>query len=252
MSKTKINLPNGLECYCFGKEETEYIFGEVFTAKHYLMNGISINDGDCIFDVGANIGLFVLFINQLQKNGVKVYAFEPVKQIFDVLRDNVSLHSDTNVSLFNYGFSSEYKSDKPFTFFPHMAGNSTTRLNEKLQEKDAMYTLLDKELVEYLYQDSEQTFCQLKTLSSTISELGIESIDLLKIDVEGDEYAVLQGINEEDWSKLKQIVIEVHDIEDRLENIQNLLKLHDFNVIVERNNLLPPTFNNYNLYAVRN
>lgn len=252
MSKKKIKLPNGLECYCFGEVETEYIFQEIFTAKHYVRNGITINDGDCIFDVGANIGLFALFVNQLKKKDVKIYAFEPAQQIFEVLKENVNLHSLTNISLFNYGLSSENTSDKSFTFYPHMPSNSTTRPNEKMQQQDALYTVLDKEIVDYLYQKSEQTCCELKTLSFPISQLGIESIDLLKIDVEGDELAVLQGIEREDWGKLKQIVLEIHDIEGRLEVIQNILNYYGFDVTAERNDLAPPNFNNYNLYAVRN
>lgn len=244
-------LPNGLECYYLSKEETEYIFQEVFTGEHYLRNGLFIHEGDCIFDVGANIGLFTLFVNQLQKKDVKIYAFEPVKPIFDVLKENINLHSIPNAFLLNYGFSFEDTHSKMFTFYPHLAGNSTTKPDEKLQQKDAMYAVLDKELVEYLYQDSEQICCELRTLSSAISELGIQSIDLLKIDVEGDEYAVLQGIKQEDWSKIKQICVEVHDIEGRLEAIHNLLKSYKFDITIEKNDLVPPNFNNYNLYAVR-
>ncbi|RUT04420.1 hypothetical protein DSM106972_046480 [Dulcicalothrix desertica PCC 7102] len=63
----KMTLPNNLECYYLGKEETEYIFSEIFTEQQYLRHGICINEGDCIFDVGANIGLFTLFLKNLQK-----------------------------------------------------------------------------------------------------------------------------------------------------------------------------------------
>lgn len=246
-----MTLPNGLECYCFGKEETELIFQEIFTENHYLKHAIVINEGDCIFDIGANIGLFTLFVNKIQTKDVKIFAFEPVKEIFELLKENIYLHSIPNTFCFNYGFSSENIPNKQFTFYPHMASNSTTRPDEKLQQREVMYKFLDKNMVDYLFQDSEETYCQLKTLSSTIRQLGIQSIDLLKIDVEGDEYSILQGIDEEDWSKIKQIVIEVHDIEDRLNKIYKLLKKYEFNIILEKNDLLPSSLNNYNLYASR-
>ncbi|MDJ0900795.1 MAG: FkbM family methyltransferase [Xenococcus sp. MO_188.B8] len=250
MNRKKMIFPNGLECYYLSsKEETEFIFSEIFTEQQYLSNSIVINEGDCIFDVGANIGLFSLFVNRLQKN-VKIYAFEPIEPIFEVLQENVHLHSLHNIFLFNYGLSSENNSEKLFTFYPNMAGNSTTKPLEKLEQQDAMNAVLSKEQVEDFFQ-STQVKGELRTLSSVINELDIKSIDLLKIDVEGEEYEVLKGIEEKDWGKIKQIFAEVHDREGRLEQTQTLLTTHGFDITIEKNNLLPPTFNNLNLYAVR-
>lgn len=249
MNMKKINLPNNLECYYLSKKETEFIFSEVFTEQQYIRNGITINEGDCIFDVGANIGLFSLFVSRLKKQ-VKIYAFEPIKQIFEVLQENTRLHSIANISLFNYGLSSENNSKKLFTFYPNMAGNSTTRPLDKLEQRDVMNATLNKDMVEYLFQ-SEEVSGEVKTLSSVINELDIRSIDLLKIDVEGEEYNVLLGINQNQWSKIKQIVVEVHDIDGRLDRIQKLLTTYGFDITVEKNNLLPATLKNFNLYAIR-
>lgn len=250
MSREKLIFPNGLECYSLSsKEETDFIFSEIFTEQQYIRNGIVINEGDCIFDVGANIGLFSLFVNGIQKN-VKIYAFEPIKPIFEVLQENVRLHSLPHIYLFNYGLSSEKNSDKIFTFYPNMAGNSTTKPQEKVEQRDIMSSVLTQEQIEYFFQ-SEQVMGELRTLSSMINELDIKSIDLLKIDVEGEEHQVLKGVEEKDWGKIKQIVVEVHNREGRLEQIQKLLTTHGFNVTSEKNNLVPPTLDNYNLYAVR-
>ncbi len=250
MSRKKMIFPNGLECYYLSsKEETELIFSEIFTEEQYLRNNVVINEGDCIFDVGANIGLFSLFVSRLQKN-VKIYAFEPIEPIFEVLQENVHLHSLNNIFLFNYGLSSENNSDKIFTFYPNMAGNSTTKPLEKLAQRDAMNAVLSQEQVEYFFQ-STQVKGELRTLSSMINQLDIKSIDLLKIDVEGEEYEVLKGIEEDDWRKIKQIVAEIHDREGRLEQTKTLLKTHGFELTIEKNDLLPPTVNNLNLYAVR-
>jgi FkbM family methyltransferase len=161
------------------------------------------------------------------------------------------LHSLHNIFLFNYGLSSENNFDKLFTFYPNMAGNSTTKPQEKLEQRDAMNAVMSREQIEYFFQ-STQVKGKLRTLSSAIDELDIKSIDLLKIDVEGEEYEVLKGIEEKDWSKIKQIFAEVHDTEERLEQIQALLTNHGFDLTIEKNNLLPSTLNNLNLYAVRN
>jgi FkbM family methyltransferase len=253
----KIVFPNSFECYYISsKEETEYIYREVFTEQQYIQNGIVINEGDCIFDVGANIGLFSLFVTQLQEK-VKIYAFEPIEQVFAVLKENVRLHSlENNVLLFNYGLSSENNPEKIFTFYPQMAGNSTSRPGEKLVPIDAIPDEQSndiEDLYSHFFKEVQQVKCQIRTLSSVISELNINSIDLLKIDVEGEEYEVLQGIESSDWTKIKQIVAEVHDREGKLDKIKEMLIFYGFNNIkTQKIDFLPSKFvDTYNLYAVR-
>lgn len=248
MKRQKIAFPNGFECYYLSsREETEYIYSEIFIEKGYLKNGIVINKGDSIFDVGANIGLFSLFVNQIQEN-LKVYAFEPIQPIFEILQENIRLHSLHNVSLFNYGLSSKENLEKIFTFYPNMAGNSTANPLDKLDQRDAMNAVMEQEQVEYFF-ENVQVNGKLKTLSSVINELNVEAIDLLKIDVEGEEYEVLKGLEGDDWSKIKQVVAEVYDKNGRLEEIQKLLKTYDFDVIIEKNPLFPD-LNQFNVYAI--
>src|SRR6185369_9512500 len=97
---------------------------------------------------------------------------------------------------------------------------------------------------------SETFNCDLRTISEIIRENKIESIDLLKVDVEKSELDVLNGIDESDWKKIKNIVMEVHDIEGRLSNIATLLSDHGFEHFVEQDDLLKNT-NLFNLYAIR-
>lgn len=249
MSAEKINLPNGLECYVLSREETNYIFSEIFTEQQYIQHGIVVKEGDCIVDVGANIGLFTLFINRLQKH-LTVYAFEPIPEIFAVLQENVSLHSLFTTQVFNYGLGSENNSEKLFTFYPNMAGNSTTRPEEKALQQEVMSKVMDDAKLAYFFQ-SYTVKGRLRTLSSVMDELGIEAIDLLKIDVEGEEYEVLAGIEQKDWGKIKQVVAEVQNCSERLQQVNQLLAQHGFNVSIEHNPLVPSELNNFNVYAIR-
>jgi len=59
----------------------------------------------------------------------------------------------------------------------------------------------------------------------------IPRIDLLKVDCEGAELAVLKGIKPEHWPLIGKVVAEVHDVEGRLETVTALLKSHGFNNI---------------------
>lgn len=47
--------------------------------------------------------------------------------------------------------------------------------------------------------------CNVVPLSLALGQLGIDAVDLLKVDVEGDELAVLQGVSADDWRKIRQV-----------------------------------------------
>ncbi|MEH2068925.1 MAG: amino acid adenylation domain-containing protein [Nostoc sp.] len=255
-------LPNGMMIAHLNKNETEFVYKELWEEQTYLKHGITINEGDCIFDVGANIGLFTLFVGQICKD-VSIYAFEPIPPVFDLLRTNAENYS-LNVKLFNLGLSSETKSDT-FTYYPQVSVISG-RFADADQEREVIKSFLlkqqniveneaeissqaiDELLTERL--QSQQFTCQLRTISDVMREHGVEKIDLLKIDVEKSEQDVLSGIQQEDWQKIKQIVVEVHNINGRLEEITALLKKHGYDLTIEQDALLEDTVL-YNIYARR-
>lgn len=112
---------------------------------------------------------------------------------------------------------------------------------------------MEEGILEELLDDRLQTEtydCRLRRLSEVIAEEGIEQIDLLKIDVEKSELEVLEGIEEGDWEKIKQIVVEVHDTGERLEAVQNMLQRHGYQVVLEQDGVLRGT-TLYNVYATR-
>ncbi|MEH1779536.1 MAG: amino acid adenylation domain-containing protein [Nostoc sp.] len=255
-------LPNGMAITYLNKQETEFSYQEIFTDQVYLQHGIIISEGDCIFDVGANIGLFTLFIGQQYPNSV-IYAFEPIPAVFEALRINTALYG-LNVKLFNCGLASELKTET-FTYYPQLSlisGRFVDGEEERAVVKSFLLnqqsvtednTALSMEIIDELLEarlTSEQVTCQLKTLSDVIREHQLERIDLLKVDVEKSELDVLAGIEEEDWSKIRQLVVEVHDTNGRLTQLTNLLEQRGYHVTVEQDRLLAQTWL-YNVYAVR-
>ena len=81
--KKRYKLPNNLAVVHLNKNETDYLYREQFEVQAYLKHGIRIHDGDCIFDVGANIGLFALFAH-LQGKDIDIYAFEPNPYVYEI------------------------------------------------------------------------------------------------------------------------------------------------------------------------
>ncbi|EDN72009.1 peptide synthetase [Beggiatoa sp. SS] len=101
--KPRYILPNNLAIAHLNQNETDFLYKEIFEIKAYLKHGITIQDGDCIFDVGTNIGLFSLFAH-LSANPIKIYGFEPNPFVFEKLEHNTALYQ-VDAKLFNCGLS---------------------------------------------------------------------------------------------------------------------------------------------------
>jgi amino acid adenylation domain-containing protein/FkbM family methyltransferase len=247
-------LPNGLEVAYINRNEAEVIYKEIFEDEVYLKHGIILNDNDIVFDIGANIGMFSLFVQQNCRHA-HIYSFEPVPPVFKKLSANMALYG-LDVKLFNHGISNEARAAK-ITFYPGWSGMSgiyadaaddeaMTRAFVKNQGPElAQYT---DELLEGRFR-TETFDCQLKTLSDVIREQHVERIDLLKVDVEKSELDVLEGIEDDDWKKIKQIVLEAHDVDGQLSKIIALLKEHGFDSKYEQDASQQHT-GLYNIYAI--
>ncbi|MEL6929967.1 MAG: methyltransferase, partial [Cyanobacteria bacterium J06600_6] len=75
----EITLPNQKTIFYLNIEEVEYLYAQM---PNYLKHGITLEQEDVVFDVGANIGMFSLMCSHLCNNKLDIYAFEPVPQIF--------------------------------------------------------------------------------------------------------------------------------------------------------------------------
>ncbi|WP_334189202.1 amino acid adenylation domain-containing protein [Noviherbaspirillum sp.] len=255
-------LPNSMSVFHHNQSETEFLYKEIFADRSYLRHGIRIADGDCIFDVGANIGMFSLFAASQAAN-TRIYAFEPIPPVCRSLQLNAEMYG-LNAKLFECGLSDRTAQTR-FTFYPHntvmsssLARSDGARLTVKsylLNQQDGTgagmagdSALVDEFVAASL--ESEEYTCSVRRLSDVIAEEGVERIDLLKIDVENAEYEVLCGIDDDDWAKIGQVVMEVHDVGGRLARILEMMEARGFAVRHEQDEWLKNT-PLHNVYAVR-
>ena len=77
---------------CLQRHEVLLVNREI---ESYFSHGFQICPGDTVFDVGANIGLFSLAACARGDHKLRVYAFEPVAAIFDLLCRNIERHALT-------------------------------------------------------------------------------------------------------------------------------------------------------------
>lgn len=266
-------MSDGKEIFYLNIEEVEFLYAQM---PNYLKHGIVVKEKDTVFDIGANIGMFSLMCSKICNNKVDVYAFEPIPPIFEVLKQNIEWFNSEGVKLFNYGLSHAEKNKVQFQYYPKASGFSTMHFNKHrafrksigsimLRNIDELPSSVKKELVKVpkflrplvlklkLRKALKTKIVQsrLKTVSQVIEQYNLEQIDLMKIDVENSEYDVLKGICEQDWEKIKQIVIETHDLDRRVEKIKTMLSSYGFNkIVIEQEPLLENT-EYFNIYAMR-
>ena len=253
-------LPNGLKVFHQNLSETEFLYREIFEEDAYLRHGISLPEDACVFDVGANIGLFALSI-AFRRPKATILAFEPIPPVCETLRLNARLYG-LEVSVFEVALAST-NGRASLSHYPNatiisgrfadpMADREAVRryLLARLTDADARVT--DADITDILDQrlGTEPFDCRTQTLSQIIREQRIERIDLLKIDVEKSEFDVLLGLEPEHWPLVRQIVLEVHDIEGRLEHVRQMLGRAGFEVVVEQDSLLAET-NIHTVYGRR-
>jgi FkbM family methyltransferase len=254
-------LPNGMEIAYQSRSEVSFFYRDIFEKGGYLKHGITLGNEACVFDVGANIGLFTLFIHQ-QYRDAQIYAFEPAPPVFEILHFNTMKYG-VAAKLFNCGLSDAHRT-APFTFYPNSSGMSSVYGNLE-EESEVLRAIMNNQLrqgeagMEQLLEHAEdllgerfksQTFhCTLRTFSEIIDEHNVGCIDLLKIDVQKSELDVMRGIDDADWKKIRQVVLEVHDLDGRLERAISLLTAKNFSLVVEQDQMYEGSIL-YNLYAI--
>jgi FkbM family methyltransferase len=143
-----------------------------------------------ILDIGSNIGASILFFHQQFPNA-KIYGFEPHPETFRILQMNVG--SIPSVEVFNYALgATDAKISVEFD------GADFSRFMAKVEGADWCGPLTP-------------TDCQMKHAGELMKNLGVTQADLIKIDCEGAEYAVLTALPEEMLRECKWIVGEMHD-----------------------------------------
>lgn len=137
------------------------------------------NNQFIILDIGANIGAFSLPLAQKLGNEGKIYAFEPSDYAFRKLHENIALNTNLAQNIFPIQC---YLSDG-------------TKNNGTTKDVYASWNMKTKEVRHQkhfgILTPSSQALTT--TLDRIIEEIQPKKIDLIKIDADGGELAILKG-----------------------------------------------------------
>ena len=230
-----------------------YQLDEIVNGRIYLREGVEVKPGDVVLDIGANVGVAGAFFAHECGAGI-VHSFEPIQPVFEQLQRNLS-HFPACVP-HPYGISSR-TGTASITFYPNDWATSGLYANPAAESEMLRRALLNlgnsEEEAERKLRDrfaEQQLTCELRTLSDAIRAEEIQGVDLLKVDVEKAELDVLLGIEDDDWPRIRQIVMELHLDADRRDEVAALVEDRGFRIAVRQDPTMAGT-DIHMLYAVR-
>lgn len=192
---------------------------QIFKNEIYRFN--TENDKPFIIDAGANIGMAIFYWKNKYPNS-KIIAFEPSREVYKTLMENITINNLKDVQVFPYALSDT-------------EGESYFTTNEKISGS----LVLEKDLA-HTYK------VQKVKLSDYLKE---QTVDFLKIDIEGEEKKVFFEIATY-LSNVRNLFIEYHSFiheEQYLSRILSELENQGFRYYIEDDFKIPhPLTNDFN------
>jgi FkbM family methyltransferase len=173
--------------------ENFQVSGEYF----FIQKLLSGKNTPIVIDIGANTGTYALEIRKISNNAC-IYAFEPNPDAFSTLK----------------------KEARQYNFFAFPLGMSDNNKEAILYDRSDMSgsehaSLYKKVITDIHKQEVQRIPAKFTTLDIFIKSQNFESIDLVKIDTEGHELAVLNGAVE----SIRRKIIKAFQIEFNEMNI---------------------------------
>jgi len=199
-----------------GNWENDRLTGERWFIEKdlsFLLRGL---EQPILFDVGANLGTYSLnFLREFP--GGESHAFEPHPQTFSCLAKNLA--------------------DQPANPIPLALGDKAgdaILFDYKSESGGSSHASLHEDVFSNVYkQETKQLAIKSTTLDAYCDHNGIERIDLLKIDTEGNEHNVLRGASQMIGNgriSIVQIEFNVHNLYSgcQFDKLQATLPDHRF------------------------
>lgn len=191
----------------------ESVIAEIFRWREYKAAEDTIRTTRSpVLDVGAHIGIFSLYANILNPR-VKIYALEPEKENFKYLGKNISENDACNVRLFQLA----------------LCGKSGKRILSIAPDS------INHRLITEGEQGSEgpEQEVQAMSVANFLQKNSIASVGLLKMDIEGGEYEILDNMSDSDFGQVENAILEYHSVAGKgPKDLEQRLREHGFGVQV--------------------
>ena len=182
------------------ERDTRYIYDEIFDQQIYTHDSFRVPVGGTIMDVGANIGLYSIWAAQRYAPR-RILAYEASPVTFRYTADNLARclqPTPVDVLCISRAISSVAGREAILSQAPLVSGIATM-----LDVSRVAWARNLADGGELITHKTETT-----TVSAEMLRLGLDRIDMLKIDVEGHFMEVLAGVSAADFARISNIVLE--------------------------------------------
>jgi FkbM family methyltransferase len=185
----------------------EFKFSRIMLSK--------VKHNDIVWDIGANVGFYtkkfhkLIKINSrdkhLKKNGC-IVAFEPDPHAIKKLKKK--FYNKKNILLLRYALSDINNNSSEFTYDPSSPTNQLVDINKKD------------------FSNQKTIKVRVAKADTLIKKLNLPTPNIIKIDVEGFEFEVLNGMKKILQQKtLREIFVEVHFAKLKKKKLKNAVFL---------------------------
>jgi FkbM family methyltransferase len=203
------------ECSAFSTIE---VYQELFRRNnHFLVPEFSGKNAAVVVDIGANEGYYILKLRE-NNPSCRVIAVEPNPYVFEILQKNIEANQIKNIEPVNKAVGPK-NGNMNFEIIKEIGAISSHNIN--LVERKWMKT----EFIEKITVDAI-------TLNALFVKHNLDSVDILKMDVEGLEAEILAASSELLKNKVRCIVLERHSRELR-DTVNTILSNAGFKLVYE-------------------
>lgn len=182
----------GLKYKIFPGYGRSMIYGGWEPELHKLM-AEQIRPGDVVYDLGANFGIYSIYMARLVGPKGKVYSFEPIPAILEELKENVKRNQLTNVEFIESAVS-------------NVSGTTSFRIGNHFGS--GHLNVVD----EYHRDSGDEVTVKTVSLDDMIGQ-GAAVPNFIKMDIEGAEGLALEGATKLLKNHRPKIAVEVHSDE---------------------------------------
>ena len=231
-SLIKIYVPKyNYKVYC---PATVDDFVNMTTREQDILEHFNPKKNDTVVDIGAHLGRYALISSYLVGKEGKVITIEANPLVFEKLKKNLELNKVTNTICLNYAVYSEKTKIKLFVRKEESTNTEYSLRNTVMIDRGKLMVKGSKD-AERVLEVNADTLDNLLDLN----DIKQESVNWIKIDVEGAELEVLKGaVNIISRSKEISLLIEIHNLAGSnstlYEPITQFLSLHNFKIDFEK------------------